>query len=61
MQFSGSASLALSKLLLHVLGLLQTASSLGASRGDASIVVVGVAVTVVDVVCMVSDPSGQPH
>ena len=43
--------------MLHGSGLLQTTSSLD----DASIVVVGVAVVVVDVMCKVSDPSGQPH
>ena len=43
--------------MLHVLGLLQTTSSLGANGGDASIVVVGVAVVVVDVICMIFDLS----
>ena len=47
--------------MLHVLGLLQTTSSLGANGGDTSIVVVGVAIVVVDVICIVSDSSGQPH
>ena len=58
MQFSGSARLSP---LLHVFGLLQTTSSLGANGGDASIVVVGVAVVVVDVICTIFDLSGQPH
>ena len=43
--------------MLHVSGLLQTTSSLD----DAFIVVVEVAVVVVDVICIIADPSGQPH